>query len=433
MATLRRLDLIIMQTLELESLCQKIVNALSLELGCQFGMIGLVNEAEDRFYFKSVTGHSDLSKILVKRRIKIDEVLFSLEDEENPINKVIQTKREVSIGELDGIFSPYLSEEKIDNLQATLKTKTYWIYPIVSKTRVIGALVFGWKKAEREISSKERDLMQSVIDQTGIALDNTLLYEQLKESVRKLKRANVKLRELDRMKDEFVSIASHELRTPMTSINNFIWMILHGKSGKVTAKQRFYLERAASSTKRLINLVEDMLTVSRIEGGKLEMSLIPGNVVKLSKIVIEDLESKAKENKIKLFVDSPKKEFPLVLMDQERISEVLINLIGNAVKFTPSGGEVVVSFKKKGKAVLVMVTDTGRGIAKTDIPKLFKKFGRLERSFATIAETAGTGLGLYISKQIIDLHRGKIGVRSTVGKGSTFYFDLKIAKGEKRQ
>jgi len=123
---------------------------------------------------------------------------------------------------------------------------------------------------------------------------------------------------------------------------------------------------------------------------------------------------------------------PLVLMDQEKISEVLINLIGNAIKFTPTNGEVVIAFKKKGKMISTQISDTGRGIPKTDFPKLFKKFGRLERSFATIAETSGTGLGLYISKQIIDLHRGKIGVRSILNKGSTFYFDLKIAKEKKK-
>jgi signal transduction histidine kinase len=428
LAALRRLDLIIMEALEVDDLCQKIVDALSLELECQFGIIGTIDEVRDRFYFKAGTAHSELAKLLVRKKVKIDDIYFSLNEEQNPLTKVINTKRELSIESLDGIFSPFISTKRVERWQKELKTKTYWIYPIASKKKVIGVLIFGWKKAEREISSKERDLMQSVIDQTGIALENTFLYDKLKAHVKKLKRANFKLRELDRMKDEFVSIASHELRTPMTSINNYIWMVLHGKAGKVTRKQQFYLDRAAISTKRLINLVEDMLTVSRIEGGKLEANIAPGNIFKLAKSTAEEIEPRFKTKKIKLFLESPKKELPLVMMDQEKIREVFLNLLGNALKFTDSGGEVTISFKKKGPKLLTTISDTGRGIAKADIPKLFKKFGRLDRSFVTVAETGGTGLGLYICKQILDLHRSKIGVKSKVNQGSHFHFDLKIAK-----
>jgi signal transduction histidine kinase len=230
------------------------------------------------------------------------------------------------------------------------------------------------------------------------------------------------------MKDEFVSIASHELRTPMTSINNYVWMVLNGKAGKISTKQRFYLDRASLATKRLINLVEDMLTVSRVEGGKLQVNLRPGNLVKLTETVVEEIEAKAKNKKIQIFLEPAGKEPPLVTMDQDRIREVLFNLLDNAIKFTDSGGKISVSFKKKGKYLITTVKDNGRGIAKADFPKLFKKFGRLDRSFATVAQTGGTGLGLYICKQIIDLHRGKIGVKSKLGKGATFSFGLKIAR-----
>lgn len=428
LAALRRLDLIIMETLDINSLCQKIVDALSLELRCQFGLIGLIDENHNRLYFKAITSQSQLARLLASRKIAIEDIYFPLDIENGSVTKTINTKREIYAENLVDVFPPSLSPVKLKKWQMKIKTQTYWAYPIISKTKVLGVLVFAWKKAEREISSRERDLMQSVIDQTGIALDNTLLYDRLEKSIGKLRKINLKLRELDRMKDEFVSIASHELRTPMTAVNNYIWMTLHGKGGKISQKQQFYLERAALSTKRLISLVEDMLTVSRIEGGKLEVNPTPGNIVALAKNVFEELQPKAKEKKIKTFLETPKKELPLVSLDQDRIREVLLNLIGNAIKFTDINGTIKISFKRKGKLISTQISDTGRGIAKSDIPKLFKKFGRLEKSFATVAETGGTGLGLYICKQIIDLHHGKIGAESKPEKGSTFYFNLKVTE-----
>ena len=430
LAALRRLDLIIMETLELKKLCQKFVDALSSELKCQFGLIGLIDENKHGFYFQAVTQKSKLDQLLTKRRVKAEDIQFPLDKEINSVVKVINSKQELTTNNLGDVLFPAFTKKRSKNWQKELKIKTLWLYPVKSKTRVLGVLIFGWEKIEREISAKERDLMQSVIDQTGIALDNTLLYEKLKESIAQLKRANVRLRELDRMKGEFVSIASHELRTPMTSVNNYLWMVLNGKAGKITDKQHFYLDRAAISTKRLIHLVEDMLTISRIEGGKIHVEPRPGNIVILAKTVFNEMEEKAKAKKIKLTFQPPKKELPLVLMDKEKIQEVLINLIDNAIKFTNESGKVTVSFRKKGKYVSTLITDTGRGISKNDIPKLFKKFGRLDRSFATVAQTSGTGLGLFICKQIVDLHHGKISVKSEQGKGSTFHFNLKVSDKE---
>lgn len=250
----------------------------------------------------------------------------------------------------------------------------------------------------------------------------------VKEQLVELKNANIKLKGLDRLKDEFVSIASHELRTPMTVINNYLWMVLHGKAGEISQKQKLYLDRAAISSQRLIALVNDMLTISRIQRGKIMVKSESGDLLELAKGVVEELKIKAKEKKLKLSLKEPEKKLPQVLLDKERIREALVNLIGNALKFTPEKGEIVVSFKRKGQWMTALVADTGPGIAQEDLPKLFKKFGRLDRSFATVAETRGTGLGLYICKQIIDLHHGKIGVKSELGKGSTFYFSLKVAK-----
>ena len=227
-----------------------------------------------------------------------------------------------------------------------------------------------------------------------------------------------------------MSVISHELRTPMTSIRGYIWMVLNGRGGKVTKRQKHYLQRAAVSTKRLIDLVSDVLTVSRIEGGKLTVNLSPGSIVNLAESVVEELNGRAQEKKIRIVVKKPKKSIPQVMYDRDKMREVLINMIGNAIKFSPKENSINISFDKNGSMVSTIISDSGPGIAKSDLPRLFKKFGRLEHSFATIAESSGTGLGLYISKQIVDRHNGKIGVDSKLGKGSAFYFSLPIAEGK---
>jgi signal transduction histidine kinase len=335
-----------------------------------------------------------------------------------------------------------LSKGKIKNLMDELNL-TFCI-SLKVKNKKIGLLALGGKSSGDIYSSQDIDVLEILAPQLAVAVQNAQAYEEiqrfsstLKEKVdqatKELKKANIKLKELDLLKDEFVSVASHELRTPMTSIKNYLWMVLHGKGGKINKKQRLYLDRAAISTERLIHLVNDMLTISRIERGKIEIKPSPGDIVKLTREVVEELKLKAKEEQITLSLKLPSKSLPLVNLDEDRVREVLFNLIGNAIKFTDPKGQITVSFEKKNNMVSTLVTDTGRGIPEADIPKLFTKFGRLERSFATLAKTSGTGLGLYICKQIIDLHQGQIGVTSTVGKGSTFHFSLKIAKGKRKK
>ena len=244
-----------------------------------------------------------------------------------------------------------------------------------------------------------------------------------------LERANEHLKELDMMKDEFVSIASHELRTPMTAIQGYAWMLKKGKhKATFSRRQKDYLEKIITSTDRLIDLVSDMLDVSRIEGGRIKIEFHQEDISDIIKSTIEEIKPKSLEKDIILSYTSPAKKLPLVEIDNKKIREVLLNFIGNAIKFTSQTGKITVSARKKGKFVQVRVTDTGRGISKEDIPKLFKKFSRLEHSYAMISETAGTGLGLYISKAFVEMHGGKVGVKSKIEEGSIFYFTVRIAK-----
>jgi signal transduction histidine kinase len=326
------------------------------------------------------------------------------------------------------IFSPPLDHKTASKIQEITKIKTNYICTLSAKGKKLGIIIIGMMKGYSELSDREKDLIQAFVDQAGIAIENASLYSELEEINNEVIKANEHLKELDKMKDEFVSIASHELRTPMTAIKGYLWMLTNGKHKiELDPQQQDYVERVKASAERLINLVNDMLDVSRIEGGRMEMNIVPGYIENVISGVIAEIMPKALEKKITLEFEKPKKQLPKVRIDENRIREVIINLIGNAIKFTETGGKITINAKPQGKMVEISVTDTGRGMAKTDIPKLFQKFGRLEHSFALISETSGTGLGLYITKSLVDLHGGKIWVKSTLGKGSTFTFSLRVA------
>jgi len=304
-----------------------------------------------------------------------------------------------------------------------------------------GLLVLGEKKSGEIYSQQDIDVLEIFGPEVSVALHNAESYEEiskfnitLKDEVNRatkdLKDANEKLKALDKLKNEFVSVASHELRTPMTAIKSYLWMALEGKGGKLNEKQKYYVQRGYNSVDRLIRLVNDMLNISRIESGKISIDLKPVDIIKLAQEVVDEILPRAKE--VDVTIDMPKPTaLPLVLADQDKIKEVLFNLIGNSLKFTPKGGSVTVRFEQKGDFVETSVTDTGAGISPDDKGKLFQKFGLLEGSYITNQTSThmGTGLGLYICRAIIDLHHGEIKADSEgKGKGSTFSFTLRKFK-----
>jgi len=265
------------------------------------------------------------------------------------------------------------------------------------------------------------------------SLAKTILAErEIRAKIQKLfnelTKANEKLKDLDKMKDDFVSIASHELRTPMTVIRSYLWLAMNGRAGKLSEKLRFYLSRSYYSTIRLIKLVNDMLNVSRIESGRMKFEMKETDLVKLVKEVVAEIAPRSEEHKITITIDKQHEDCPRVICDQDKIKEVLINLIGNSLKFTQPGGSINISFDKKKQFFVTTVKDTGRGIEPENIPRLFQKYGFIKASYTTNQESSqGTGLGLYIARSIIEHHKGTIFAHSKgIGKGASFGFSLPI-------
>ncbi len=280
------------------------------------------------------------------------------------------------------------------------------------------------------------DEIESLSHSFASLIDQLLEREHLLEQISsQLKDANEKLKALDKLKNEFVSVASHELRTPMTAIKSYLWMALKGKGGELNEKQRYYIERSYNSVDRLVRLVNDMLNISRIESGRISIEFQSVDLNRLTQEVVDEVLPRAGELGISVTIQKLGSH-PRVLADPDKIKEVLFNLIGNSLKFTPKGGSITVSFSQQNGFIETMIKDTGAGIAQEDMGKLFQKFGLLTGSYITnqTSTSLGTGLGLYICRSIIDLHGGEIKAASQGrGNGAIFTFTLKEFKESESQ
>lgn len=233
----------------------------------------------------------------------------------------------------------------------------------------------------------------------------------------------------EQMQIDFVSMASHEFRTPLTSINNYLSTLKEEAFQKLNKEQQDFLDRAFDSSKQLTALVENLLNVSKIERGSFAIIPQPLEWTRILQQAVEDNKTQAVKKDISLTLNLADRSLPPVLADQVRVTEVLNNLITNAINYTKEGGKIEVGAKVEDGVVLTYIKDNGVGIPKDILPHLFTKFFRSPTALKEMR--SGTGIGLYISKSIVDLHKGKIWVESTPSKGSTFYFTLPLAESAK--
>ena len=252
--------------------------------------------------------------------------------------------------------------------------------------------------------------------------DNVIGFLHLARDVTEKKRYEQRLKELDRMKSAFVSNVSHELRTPLTAIKASADNMLDRLIGDLNGKQVGYLTRIKSNSDRLARLINDLLDLSTIEAGKIDLRPTKLSLVTLVKEAAESLRPVAAEKLINLTVMSADPGV-IAWADRDKVIQVLMNLIGNALKFTPTGGKVTIAVTKNSAAWMqISVTDTGPGIPAEEVNKVFGRFYQIGQ--AGTQKTQGTGLGLAISKALVEMHGGKIWVESAAGKGSTFSFTL---------
>lgn len=283
----------------------------------------------------------------------------------------------------------------------------------IEENKLIGIVLFGEKLSGDIFSTQDRNLLEIIASQTATAVQKARFYEE------------------DQLKSEFVSIASHELLTPTAAIEGYLSMILEEGMGKVDVKAKSYLTKVYRSSRRLSELVKDLLSVSRIEAGRIVIDKQPFDLVEVITGAVDDLAVTAQQKGIKLTFEKPKGALGKAYGDSQKATQAMINLVGNAIKYNrPKGGWVKLDVSRQNHELLVRVQDSGIGIKKEEQKHLFEKFYRTEDVMTS--EHQGTGLGLFITKNLVELMGGKIGMESEFGKGSTFFFTLPVATGEEK-
>jgi PAS domain S-box-containing protein len=298
--------------------------------------------------------------------------------------------------------------------------------PLRVGNRIIGALDIQSVEVDA-FKADELAVLQILADQVAIAIDNARSYELSQQAVKEM-------REVDRLKSQFLANMSHELRTPLNSIIGFSRVILKGIDGAVTELQQQDLTAIYNSGQHLLGLINDVLDLAKIEAGKMELAFDEVNITEVINSVLSTVSGLLKDKPVKL-AKTVQEELPTVRADAIRVRQVLLNLLSNAAKFTDEGEIRLEASVNTGPAghpeILISVSDTGPGISAEDQPRLFQAFSQVDDS--PTRKTGGSGLGLSISQQLVQMHGGRIGVHSTVGKGSTFYFTLPVYRGKEEQ
>ncbi len=279
-----------------------------------------------------------------------------------------------------------------------------------------------------ELQSEKESVERKVVERTQelhlkieeLDASNRLLSQQEAQ----LTEANTRLLELDKVKSEFISVAAHQLRTPLSAIKWALSLMCDDSSENLTIDQRSLILKAYASTERTINLINKMLVVTRIESGKLEYELTLVHIEHVIESVLLDFAGYVSQHHVTLEFEPPQQELPPVKIDSEKIRAVLQNLIENALSYTKSGGKVMVRATRNSNHIVVSVSDTGIGIPEHQKSAIFTKFFRADNALK--AKTDGTGLGLFVAKNIVDKHGGTISFESKEGEGTTFYFSLPI-------
>lgn len=304
-------------------------------------------------------------------------------------------------------------------------TRSVYLTKLSARGKLVGLMVVGFHLSEVEASedviNRNKGLIDRLSEAVGVAVDNKLLYEENQRVLDRLKKTNKKLVELDETKDEFISMASHQLRTPLTSVKGYMSMVLEGDAGNLSQQQRELLNQAFISSQRMVYLIADLLNVSRLKSGKFIIEKSPVNLAKVVETEIDQLTAMAQSKGLNLKYHKPP-AFPEVGLDETKTRQVIMNFVDNSIYYTKSGGKVEIILKEDSKSVYFMVKDTGLGVPKIEQPKIFTKFFRA--SNARKARPDGTGLGLYMAKKVIDAQGGNIIFESAENQGSTFGFSF---------
>ncbi|MFA5311056.1 MAG: GAF domain-containing sensor histidine kinase [Candidatus Omnitrophota bacterium] len=414
---LQRLSHSISMTLVEDQIFQRLSPEYIDELGFEKSLVFLWDKKSGAFLPKTALGYMEEEKELISSHLNGNKEKFlSLIEEDKTLSSITTPDNFIDKNTLHSIF----------------KANYFIMAPILPKQSECGFIFIGTGKTETLITEGDEELIKILATQLGQALENARLFEktwnsqqELEEKVgartQELTAALEEVKKMNKRKTDFVSSVSHELRTPLTSIKGYAAILLTGKLGEIPAEAKQRLEKINRHSDELGHIVNELLDISRIESGKVTMSLEPCDLREVINKIEDLLSGQLKEKKINLDILIPPNDFR-ILIDQTQIGRVFINLVGNAMKFTPAEGKISISAKKIEGLIQIDVSDTGCGIPQEAKDSIFEEFFRVENTINQ--EVKGTGLGLALVKRIIEAHQGRIWVDSIMGKGTTFSFTL---------
>jgi signal transduction histidine kinase len=387
-------------TIDLETVLTTIVAKATQLSSTEAGAIYVFDDASREFRLRATYGMDDTIIAEIRdRHIHLGETV---------IGRAVEQRLPIQVPDIQSDPSAVLDVIVRAGFRALLTV------PLLGADRIVGALVVR-RKEPGEFAKNTIELLQTFAAQSVLGIQNARLFHEIEEKGRELAEAS-------QHKSQFLANMSHELRTPLNAILGYTELILDSVYGEMPEKARRVLDRVQRNGRHLLGLINDVLDLSKIEAGQLSLSLADYSLNNVIQSVFSAVEPLASEKQIKLRIDIVP-ELPQGRGDERRLTQVLLNLVGNAIKFTDSG-EVAIRALQVNNSFKVAVRDTGPGISAADQVKLFQEFQQADNSITR--KKGGTGLGLAISKRIIEMHGGKIWVESVVGQGSTFSFTLPV-------
>ena len=330
-----------------------------------------------------------------------------------------------------------LPDEESSLKRMLISHRVELVMPLWLEERIVGYVFLGERRSGN-YTKHDVDVLSAISSELVIAIQNALSLHELKElnatlqqridvATKELRSSNNQLKHLDEVKDEFISMASHQLRTPLTSVKGYLSMVLDGDVGKVTPRQQTLLREAFNSSERMVRLIADFLNVSRLQTGKFNIEKGAIDIKAIIKQEMASLGLIAKTHEIKFRFKITDEDLPLIA-DESKIQQVVMNLLDNAIYYSHPKSTVVVSLEKVKKDVAFTVVDTGIGVPHKDQPKLFQKFYRAKN--ARHQRPDGTGVGLFMARRVVEAHNGRIIFSSKEGRGSTFGFSIPMGKSD---
>jgi signal transduction histidine kinase len=411
---LQRTSRLISTTLDEEEIFRRLDKSLMLQLGFEKILVLILNE-EKELQAKVSHGFSRERTEEICEQFRKNSSLYSFFQEGSTRSSATAPK------------------QKKDKISSLFDTNHFIFSPILTQDGTIGLVFVGNQTQSAMISEADEEMLSILTNQIGQSLENAKLFEEVYKSrqelelkiqdrTRELALALEKVQKISRTKSDFVSAVSHELRTPLTSIKGYAAILMSGRLGEIPEKVKERLEKINKHSDSLVELINDLLDISRIESGRVEMKFEKVNIKTLIENVRDLLMPQMKEKNLAFVVDAAE-ALPTVIADEKQLERVFINLLSNAVKYTPKG-TVTLRASFNDKEVLIEIEDTGTGMRQEDLPKLFTEFYRVENEMNQ--NIKGTGLGLALVRNIINVHHGRIWVTSELNVGTTMHFTIPL-------